>query len=181
MNTTNRFHIRDAREDERAAIRDLTWAAYAEYATLMTAPAWDGLRAVLEATLEAWAPVQRIVAEQSGALVGSVMLYPPTVQSYGDMVAGPGWPELRLLAVAPAWRRHGVGRSLVEECVQRAEHTGASRLGLHTSESMRAAIGMYERMGFVRAPEHDFRIEDSELITAYRRDLSRAAQDTAIR
>jgi ribosomal protein S18 acetylase RimI-like enzyme len=179
VSAINRFHIRDAREDERAATHDLTWAAYAEYATIMAAPAWEGLRAVLEATLDAWAPAERIVAEQDGALIGSVMLYPPTVQSYGDIVAGPNWPELRLLAVAPAARRHGVARALVEECERRAQRAGATTLGLHTSESMRAAIQMYERMGFVRVPEHDFRIEDSELITAYRRDLSRAAHDMA--
>jgi ribosomal protein S18 acetylase RimI-like enzyme len=172
MSTTNQVHIRDARADERAAIGELTWAAYAEYATIMAPPAWEGLRAVLHATLEAWAPAERIVAEQDGALVGSVMLYPPAAQFYGDVVAGPGWPELRLLAVLPALRVQGVGEALVEECMRRAQRAGAAALGLHTSESMQAGIRMYERMGFVRAPEFDFRIDDSELIIAYRRDLN---------
>lgn len=39
---------------------------------------------------------------------------------------------------------------------------------MHTSVSMRAAIRLYERMGFVRAPEHDFRPPGAELVEGYR-------------
>src|SRR6478609_10298675 len=104
MNTTSRFAIRDARADERATIRDLTLAAYAEYATIMTPTAWAALRQAVLAGLEAEGAVERIVAEQDGALLGSVMLYSPAANAYGDALAAAGWPELRLLAVAPAAR-----------------------------------------------------------------------------
>jgi hypothetical protein len=33
---------------------------------------------------------------------------------------------------------------------------------------MQVAVQMYERMGFVRAPEYDFRPGEAELVTAYR-------------
>ena len=168
MNTTSRFSIRDARADERPAIRALTLAAYAEYATIMTPSAWDGLRQAVLAGLDAEGAVERIVAVQDGALLGSVMLYPAATNAYGDAVAEAGWPELRLLAVAPAARGHGVGTALVEECMRRARRAGASALGLHTSESLHAAIRMYERMGFVRAPEGDFHPSGAELVMAYR-------------
>jgi ribosomal protein S18 acetylase RimI-like enzyme len=171
MSITNSFRIRDAHDHERAAIRELTLAAYAEYAAIMSPPAWAALQQVLHATLAMEEAVERIVAEQNGALVGSVLLYPPTAKAYGDALAGPGWPEIRLLAVSPAVRGRGVGAALIDECVQRAKRSGATALGLHTSESMRAAIRMYERMGFVRAPEYDFYTSGSELIAAYRRDL----------
>jgi ribosomal protein S18 acetylase RimI-like enzyme len=59
----------------------------------------------------------------------------------------------------------------MEECVRRARRAGADALGLHTSRSMRAAIRLYERMGFVRAPERDFRPEGAELVEAYRLPL----------
>jgi len=174
MNTTSRFSIRDARADERAAIRDLTLAAYAEYATIMTPTAWAALRQAVLAGLEAEGAVERIVAEQDGALLGSVMLYSPAANAYGDVVAGAGWPELRLLAVAPAARGQGVGAALVGECMRRAQHAGASALGLHTSESLQAAIRMYERMGFVRAPAGDFHPSGAELVMAYRVTLGDA-------
>ena len=166
--TLNLLHIRDAHADEHAAIRALTLAAYAEYAPIMTPTAWAALQQAVLAGLDAEGAVERIVAEQNGALLGSVMLYSPTANAYGTAVAQAGWPELRLLAVAPAARGQGVGRALVEECMRRARRAGASALGLHTSESLRAAIHMYEGMGFVRAPEGDFQPSGAELVMAYR-------------
>jgi ribosomal protein S18 acetylase RimI-like enzyme len=166
-----RFQIRDARPDERAAIRELTLAAYQEFAAVMAPTAWEALRQALLDALAAEDQVERIVAEQNGALFGSVMLYSPCTNAYGGQVAGAEWPELRLLAVAPAARGQGVGTALVEDCMRRARLAGASALGLHTSESLRAAIRMYERMGFVRAPEGDFQPSGAELVMAYRRPL----------
>ena len=168
MNTTSRFSIRDARADDRAAIRDLTLAAYAEFATIMTPTAWVGLRQAVLAGLDAEGALERIVAEQNGVLLGSVMLYPASANAYANPVVEAGWPELRLLAVAPWARGQGVGTALVEECMRRARRAGASALGLHTSESLQAAIRMYERMGFVRAPDGDFQPDGAELVMAYR-------------
>ncbi|HEU5097793.1 MAG TPA: GNAT family N-acetyltransferase [Roseiflexaceae bacterium] len=175
MSTPSRWHIRDARKDERQVIHDLTLVAYGEFAGVMAASAWAALREALLAGLAAEHDVERIVAEQDGAppyvgipLVGSVMLYSPAAKAYGDALASAGVPELRLLAVAPHARGQGVGTALVVECAQRARRAGASALGLHTSESLRAGIRMYERMGFVRAPEGDFQPEGAELVMAYR-------------
>src|SRR3954466_11712422 len=117
MNRTSQFSIRDARDDEREAIRALTLAAYAEYTTIMAPSAWAGLRQALLSGLESEGAVERIVGEEGGALIGSVMLYSPAASAYGDAVARTGSPELRLLAVAAAARAQGVGTALVEECM----------------------------------------------------------------
>jgi ribosomal protein S18 acetylase RimI-like enzyme len=95
------------------------------------------------------------------------MLYPPAVAAYGALTGRAPWPELRLLAVAPEARGLGVGRALVDECARRARRLGADALGLHTSRSMRAAVRLYERLGFVREPGHDFQPPGAELVTAY--------------
>lgn len=63
---------------------------------------------------------------------------------------------LRLLGVAPAARGLGVGRALTEACIQRARERGHARVVLHTTRAMQVAWGMYERLGFERAPELDF-------------------------
>lgn len=173
--TVRGLHIRDARDDERDAIRALTWAAYEQYATIMTPSAWAGLRDAIRGALAVEGQAARIVAVQDGELVGSVMLFPPDTQSYGDAGARASVPELRMLAVAPSARGQGVGQALVEECVRRARRAGATALGLHTSVSLHAAICLYERMGFVRAPEDDFQPEGAELVTAYRLPLNRAS------
>lgn len=159
--------VRDARSDERAAVRDLTLRAYAEYGTVMTPAAWAGLEQAVRSALASEERAERIVAARGGALVGSVLLYPPATDAYGGLVGRVSWPEVRLLAVAPEARGHGVGRALMDECVRRARRAGAAELGLHTSASMRAAMRMYARMGFVRAPEHDFQPAGAEMVEAY--------------
>ena len=81
------------------------------------------------------------------------------------------WPEVRLLAVAPSARRQGVGAALMTECVRRARKEGAQFLTLHTNTLMRAAIRLYERMGFKRYPEFDFSVSDDVTVRGYHLDL----------
>lgn len=160
--------VRDARDEDRAAVRALTLQAYSEYERVMEPSAWAGLEQAVRRTVESESDAERIVAEHDGRIVGSVMLLPAESATYGGSVEAPPWPELRLLAVSPEARGMGVGRLLVDECARRARASGATELGLHTSKSMETAIGMYRRMGFVRAPEHDFQPEGAELVEGYR-------------
>src|SRR5438105_13849972 len=100
--------VRDARGDERDTVRALTLRAYAEYASVMSPASWAGLDGAVRTALDSDAPVERIVAEQDGTIVGSVHLYPPSVDAYGALAGRAVWPELRLLAVAPEARDLGV-------------------------------------------------------------------------
>jgi GNAT superfamily N-acetyltransferase len=159
------FRIRPAQADEREAIRELTLAAYAQYQASMGAN-WLALKAALLRALDADA--ERFVAIRDGALLGSVMLFPPTLDSYGALATHPSDPELRLLAVAEAVRGQGIGQALVDTCIARAREIGTGGLGLHTSDSMQVAMRMYERMGFVREPEQDFQPPGGELVKGYR-------------
>lgn len=165
--TVSHVVIRDARPADREAIRDLTLAAYAEYAAIMTPTAWAGLERAVHSALDSDERMHRVVAEHDGRLVGSVMLYPPSADAYGGAGHRVAWPELRLLAVAAEARGLGVGRLLVEECIHRARADGAHAIGLHTSASMGDAMRLYERAGFERAPEFDFQPEGAELVEAY--------------
>lgn len=63
---------------------------------------------------------------------------------------------IRLLAVAPAQQRHGIGKALTLACIRRARELGRAGVVLHTTKSMMAAWQMYTGMGFNRAPELDF-------------------------
>ena len=165
-----------------AALADVArWARphYAEAAALVGAADAATLARPVRAALDSGEPAERIVAEHAGELVGSVMLFPPASDAYAGAAGRANWPELRLLAVAPEARGLGVGRVLVEECVRRAHRAGAAELGLHTSASMRVAMRLYERMGFVRAPEYDFQPEGAEVVEAYRLPLGAAGLSTA--
>src|SRR5262249_28885020 len=103
------LRIRDARDDEREAIKAVTLAAYAEYAPLLPPPFWEGYRRQLLTTLDDAGSVERIVAERDRRIVGSVLLYAPDASAYGAANVRAAWPEVRLLAVAPEARGQGVG------------------------------------------------------------------------
>ena len=159
--------VRDARPSEREQIARLTLAAYHEYGSVMAPSAWAALEQAVHASLADDTGVTRIVAELDGMIVGSAALYAPDFAAYGTLASPTSWPEVRLVAVAPTARGKGIARALVEECIRRARLAGASVLGLHTSRSMRAAVRLYARMGFVRDPEHDFHPPGAELVEGY--------------
>jgi len=166
------LHIRDARDGDRDAIRTVTLAAYQEYAPLMVEH-WEGYRQSILATLADVAPAEQIVAEQGNGIVGTVLLYPAgtALTLPDDTQVRLAWPEVRLLAVAPAARGQGIGAALVRECLRRARQSGATALALHTTDLMQVAMQMYERMGFIRAPDLDFHPVPQVTIKGYRFNL----------
>ncbi|MDB4882922.1 MAG: GCN5-related N-acetyltransferase [Gemmatimonadetes bacterium] len=166
--TGSAVRIRAARPEERSLIAALTGRAYAEYAALMESSAWKALHGAVDASLADEADVTRIVAELDGVIVGSAALYAPGAEAYGRLTSRSTWPELRLVAVDPPARGRGIARLVVMECARRAQESGASVLGLHTSRSMRMAKQLYERMGFIRDPEHDFHPPGAEPVEGYR-------------
>ena len=145
--------VRDARPEDRAAIEAVTLSAYQQYATALPA-VWDAYRRNIVATLADFAPADQLVAEEDGRIVGAVLLYPGAAMAAGAPARQ--WPEVRLLAVAPDARGRGIAAELMQACAARARRSGASALALHTTDVMTAAIRLYERLGFERAPDLDF-------------------------
>ena len=164
------MRVRNAQPADRASIETVTLAAYQQYAAVMPA-LWDAYRHNIVTTLADVGQATQLVAEDAGALVGTVLLYPPGRGMYGDAPgapAGSSSPEVRLLAVAPAARGRGVGAALMRECVARARQAGAPALTLHTADMMASAMRMYEGMGFLRAPELDFHPTPPFTVKGYR-------------
>ena len=90
------------------------------------------------------------IAERSGAVVGSVFLMKSD---------DPATAKLRLLYVEPSARGLGIGRRLVEACVERARELGYSKITLWTNDILVAARHIYQSAGFVLTaenPHHSF-------------------------
>ncbi len=60
-------------------------------------------------------------------------------------------PYLCNLLVAPEYRRKGLGKKLVNECINASKEWGHSELFLHVQESTPAPLNLYLKMGFVRS------------------------------
>ena len=54
-----------------------------------------------------------------------------------------------MLVVDPDYRGIGIGKSLTEECINRAKRDNSPLIALHTSPIMEIALNMYLRMGFI--------------------------------
>src|SRR5229473_2200647 len=165
--------IRGALPDELVKVLEVTRAAYDEYRQLMPPQGWEMYLEIIVQTVEGTDLERCIVATRGRHVVGSVYLFPADTPAYGADPGAESYPEVRLLAVPPAERGNGIGRGLMEECKLRARNMGARWLGLHTTEVMQSARRMYERMGFVRVPESDFRPAPNWVVMGLKLDLTR--------
>ena len=163
-------NVRDAGVEDLDQVSLLIRDAYQEYQANFSPEVWEGYARDIMDVRSRLDTSELIVAENSGRLVGAVTFYPNTSPS--DQGGWPaGWTGIRLLAVHPDARGMGIGRALMDECLRRSRLLSATALGLHTTELMGIARGMYERMGFVRVPEYDFQAGPEVVVLGYRLDL----------
>ena len=164
------LRIRDARAEELDQVALLIRDAYQEYQASFPPEVWEGYARDIMDVRGRLDTSELIVAEHAGGLVGAVTFYPNASES--EQEGWPvGWTGVRLLAVHPDARGMGIGGALMDECLRRTRLKAARTLGLHTTELMAVARGMYERMGFVRVPEFDFHPAPGVVVMAYRLDL----------
>ena len=160
---------------EGLQVLELTLAAYSEYEEVLRPEYCESYHQHIVDTLGNIGSGEQLVAVLERSIARSALYYEPG-QSFGvdveDAAMSPDCPEVRLLAVAPEGRRHGVGRAIMEACIARARNGDAPGLVLHTMAMMKAAGSLYASMGFVRAPELDFRPAKHWFVDGFRLDLS---------
>lgn len=94
-----------------------------------------------------------VAVDDDGSLLGSVTYVPgpgPLAESDDSHDA-----HIRMLATAPDAQGKGVGRALVEACIERARAAGKRRVLLKTRGPMAAAHRIYESLGFRHEPSLD--------------------------
>jgi ribosomal protein S18 acetylase RimI-like enzyme len=112
-----------------------------------------------------------LVAVGDGEVMGCVTFVPdgesPLAEGLED-----GECQIRMMAVTSEARGRGVGRLLLDACVDRARELGRRALFLHSTPTMTAAHRLYLRNGFVRVPERDWVPEPDLTLIAFRLDLA---------
>lgn len=155
--------IREAEPRDHAPLGRLMVAAYAALPGFPSPEQQPAYYAMLDGVgaLASRPGTTILVAEDEHELVGGVV-YVSDMTQYG--ASGVARAErnasgFRLLTTSPRARGRGIGKALVLACLARARAHGHEQVILHTTRAMRVAWGMYERLGFVRAPELDFEQE----------------------
>lgn len=136
-------------------VRSLRLKSYKEYEQFVSEEHWEVLRNTLVSDNDIKTNAKIYVAELEGKIVGSVVLFPPSIQAYDWTEAIQEFPEIRMLSVDPAIRGKGIAKALVNYCIDRAKEEKNTLIGLHTASFMKKAISLYESMGFERLPELD--------------------------
>lgn len=143
--------VDEARPEEYEAIARLSVEAYREFE-----PLWSERWSLVVERLEAVAARAEhgvvLVARAGEDPVGTATIHPTSDPQRTRW--SPDWAVLRKLAVAPVNRGQGIGKLLVQACVERAIDLGSPTLALRTMEFMSAARLMYERMGFQYLDDH---------------------------
>lgn len=67
-----------------------------------------------------------------------------------------GIVEMKRLYVAPEFRQLKIGAALAEQIMERAVSAGYHLMRLDTLEKLKAALKLYERLGFVRTAPYYF-------------------------
>jgi len=99
-----------------------------------------------------------LVAVEENQIIAGVVFF-SDMQYYGS--GGIATREkdaagFRLLAVDPPARGKGIGKLLTQECIRKTKEKHLGQLIIHTTQYMRNAWEMYERMGFKRSEDLDF-------------------------
>ena len=138
-------------------VGDLGWVVHRQAVLYAEEYGWDWTYESLAAEILAAfvrnfdaAREQAWIADMNGAIVGSIFL----VATADSSVA-----KLRLLYVEPSARGSGIGRALVDACIERARAIGYRTLELWTNSVLVSARRIYEAAGFrlkQEEPHHSF-------------------------
>ena len=83
------------------------------------------------------------IAEQDGIVVGGAGIYP--TDGLGDTTC-----ELVKMYLLPSARGIGLGKMLMNKCIDFARESGYIEIYLETMPELSQAIGLYEKVGFER-------------------------------
>lgn len=142
--------VRAAGPQDYDAIRDLTLEVYVGGG--LAGPDYRATLADVEGRARC---TDLLVAVVDDRVVGSVALAWHGA-AYAEITADPEEAAFRMLAVSPLARGRGIGRALVQACVDRVRSAGVRRIVISSEPSMLAAHRLYASMGFWRAPARDW-------------------------
>jgi ribosomal protein S18 acetylase RimI-like enzyme len=163
------MEVRPVRPKEYAAAGEVTAEAYREYAR--PDGGWDEYLLELADVAGRVGRTEVFVALEDGRVLGCVTLELDQALGDDDKELPPGLSCIRMLGVDREARGNGVGRALVQRCIDRSREAGKATVTLRTTRPMKAARHLYESMGFERDPARDMVYDSGFRLLAFRLEL----------
>jgi ribosomal protein S18 acetylase RimI-like enzyme len=164
------MNIRLARPEEYAEAGEVTAGAYLEFAR-PGQDDWDEYLAELADVAGRADRTEVVVAVEDGRILGCVTLELDQTVGDDDKELPPELSCIRMLGVRPEARGRGIGRALVQACIERSTEAGKETVTLRTTHLMKVAQRLYRDMGFERDPDRDFVFESGFTLLAFRLPL----------
>jgi ribosomal protein S18 acetylase RimI-like enzyme len=155
--------VRPARVGELPEIGELTVAAYR--ADGFVADGHPYVARLADTTSRHRDAELLVATDATDRLLGTVTVCRPGTP-YAQ-IAGPDELEFRMLAVHPAARGRGAGRALVDGVLDRARAEGYAGVALSSGPDMRTAHELYQRIGFQRAPDRDWQVNERATLLVF--------------
>ena len=136
--------LRDFCDADAPALNSVALAAFEQFKTEYSD--WQTMAGNVSKMSELAGSGEIIVADVDERIAGGVAYVPGgrPKAAYFDQF----WPIIRMLVVHPTARGRGLGRALIEECIQKARRDKAPLIAMHTTPIMTVALPLYLRMGF---------------------------------
>ncbi|WP_299443092.1 GNAT family N-acetyltransferase [uncultured Aquimarina sp.] len=158
----SQYIVRDANPDEFTKIGELMVKVYSQldgFPNQEEQPNYYKTLANIGSLTEK--PNTRLlIAISEGGEIGGGVVYFSDMQYYGSGGTAPQEKNaagFRLLAVAPAARGKGIGRLLTKTCIEFAKNEKQNQVIIHSTKAMQIAWKMYEKLGFKRSEDLDFK------------------------
>ncbi len=159
--TTN-LHIREIRKEECELLGQLMVVVYSRlegFPTQAEQPGYYEMLANIERFTERKDAKVLVAISAGSELVGGVVYFGDMTEynSGGIATTVQNASGIRLLGVSAKSRGRGTGKDLANACIQLARDKGQAQVVLHTTQAMQTAWRLYERLGFERSKDLDFR------------------------
>lgn len=165
MSETKKISIRNAKPSEFETVGNMMVEIYSSlegFPNKEIHPTYyEYLQNVGKLTLNQ--PIELFVAaSEKNEILGCVVFYHDVkyYNSGGIVTQLKNCCGFRLLAVAPQSRGLGIGKKLTNYCISKARTTTSDYLIIHTTNAMKIAWKMYDKMQFKRAKDLDFFVGD---------------------
>lgn len=100
------------------------------------------------------------VVKLNEQIVGGLQIYIGAEKAYNRPELAIGGPIIRLLFVHPSARGKGIAQKLLSFTYEKLRELGYEEVHLHSGKMMADSIAMYKYLGYERAENKDFYIDE---------------------